>query len=206
MVGRPLRQQAPADGHHIDHRDDQQGQADEGKFEVTKWLLTGRGQGISHNDVGRGSGQGQQAAGVGGVGQAHQELRGHTAQAPGRGDHGGHQCGHGAGVADERRQSGRTEHHVDQQTLGTAAGRAQQLVAQPHGDAGARQAFADDEQGGDQDHGGIAEPGQRLLRREDAGQIEGQQGHQRHDVRPDSADNEQDDGDGQNDEGGDHEV
>ncbi len=63
----------------------------------------------------------------------------------------------------------------NEQTVLAAAGRSIEPVAEPSRDAGPHEAFADDEERGDQDDRGIGKPRQRFVHGDDAGE-----GHRDH--------------------------
>ncbi len=96
--------------------------------------------------------------------------------------HDGEESGDRAVHADQRCQQRDEEQHQDEQARAAVAGPRDQLLPGPRGHARRVEGFADDEERGDEDHGRVAEAGQRLLELEDTGRPEGErhaEGHGR---------------------------
>ena len=78
-----------------------------------------------------------------------------------------------------RAHQGDDDHQQHQELQLAAAALGAQPVSQPLGDAGAGKTLADREHGGDQHHGGIAEPRQDIGDIQDSGERQDHDRHQR---------------------------
>ena len=161
-------------------------------------------RGVRDEHVHRGAGERQQRAGVAGEDHRHQELRRRSGEAH-RHHHDHRQEGRDRAVeVDERGQHRDQEHGQHQQSRLALARLPDQELAGPGGDAGGVETGTDHEQGGDEDHRGIAETGQRLAEIEHARGPERERRGERHDDDRQAVPDEQDhdrrhDGEGERD-------
>ena len=167
-----------AGGEHVEHAQDQHGEADGRGAEEAEAVKAGAAQFAVHHHVRRRGHQGEHAADEAGEGQRHHQPRRWDLQPRGDAEHDRDEDGDHAGGAHHRAEPGDAEHEQHQQAGFAAAGAGHQRVAQAVGDAGAHQAVADDEQRGDQHDAGVAEAGQGLFGAEHAAERQGHEGQQ----------------------------
>lgn len=154
-------------------------------------------------EIDRRAHEGEQRPGVAREGQRQQHARGCLVDLHRDDNANGHERGDRAVDADQRRESGREEHHPGNRGGRLLSGAFDDDLADPGGHPGGVEGLTHHEQRGDVDDDRVAESCQRLLEGERAGQIESDRDSQRHDPRGYAVAHErddrhqQDDGDGE---------
>ena len=185
-----LRGQQPAREQHVEDAEDEQRQAERREAEEAESLRPLADQFGVDDEVRRGGDEGQHAADEGGKAQRHHQPAWRHAAVLRDAQYDRDEDSDHRRRAHQRAEAAHRRHQQDEQTVLAGACLGVEPVAEAARDAGAHQALPDHEQGGDQDDRRIAEPRQRLVHGDDAGERHRHEHEQRHGVHARPVDHE----------------
>ena len=182
FLGLDARKQVTAEQRDEQRPGDQHAPADGREVEQPEGCFAGLLQRTADQQVGRCTDHCRQPTEQAAVGQRHEQFGSRDLGSPGYlDDHRQHQRGH-ADVVHERREHAGCQHDDHGHCPPAGARKPEHGTPDDVGDAGSRQAVAQNEHGPDGDDGAIGEPGHRILGRDQAGDDQRAQDKERSDV------------------------